>query len=276
MSLIKPRLAILDMNSNHPNQGLRCIKDIATEFDGELDWEVFDVRHKNEFPDLSFDIYISSGGPGSPHEEGAWRQPYFELIDQIWHHNLSDNSNKKHVFFICYSFQLICKHFQLGEVTKRITTSFGVLPTHKTKAGQEEYILQGLDDPYYVVDSRDWQVIQPRLEVFEEHGAHILSIERIRTRVEYERAIMAVRLSNEMVGTQFHPEADPEGMKTHFSQVENREKVINNFDQKTYEDMMEHLDDPDKIKLTHKEILPRFISKALHSINTALPELTLV
>ena len=87
---------------------------------------------------------------------------------------------------------------------------------------------------------------------------------------------MAVRLSNEMVGTQFHPEADPEGMKTHFSQVENREKVINNFDQKTYEDMMEHLDDPDKIKLTHKEILPRFISKALHSINTALPELTLV
>jgi homoserine O-succinyltransferase len=29
-------------------------------------YHIFDVRSKNEVPDLSYDAYISSGGPGSP------------------------------------------------------------------------------------------------------------------------------------------------------------------------------------------------------------------
>ena len=36
--------------------------------------------------------------------------------------------------------------------------------------------------------------------------AQVLSLEKIRTHVEYERAIMAVRFSDEFVGTQYHPE----------------------------------------------------------------------
>ncbi len=143
------------------------------------------------------------------------------------------------------------------------STSFGIFPIHKTKDGRKDRILEGLADPYYAVDSRDWQLIQPRLKVFEEHGAQILSLEKIRTHVEYERAIMAVRFSNEFVGTQFHPEADPVGMKDYFSKQEMREKIIKNFDEQKYIDMMEHLDDPDKINLTHQTILPRFITNAL-------------
>ena len=56
---------------------------------------------------------------------------------------------------------------------------------------------------------------------------------------------MAVRFSREFVGTQFHPEADSEGMKDHFSTQKIKNKVIENFDEKKYLDMMEHLDDPD-------------------------------
>ena len=66
----KIKLAILDMNNDEPNQGLRCIIDIVKMFSKEVDFKVFDVRAKNELPDLSFDIYISSGGPGSPLEDG--------------------------------------------------------------------------------------------------------------------------------------------------------------------------------------------------------------
>ena len=105
------------------------------------------------------------------------------------------------------------------------------------------------------------------LKAFKEHGAQILSLEKIRTHVEYERAIMAVRFSPEFVGTQFHPEADPAGMKDHFSEKKNRDAVIKNFDEKKYEDMMEHLEDPDKIKLTHETILPHFISESLRSVH---------
>ncbi|MEM7550783.1 MAG: GMP synthase [Bacteroidota bacterium] len=263
----KIRLAIMDMNNGQPNQGLRCIKDIVSQFDKEVYWEVFDVRAKCEIPDLSFDIYISSGGPGSPLEEGNWKDRFWQLIDTIWKDNLSGAPTKKYMFFICHSFQMACDHFKLGKLTKRKATSFGIYPVHKTAKGKKDVLLADLPDPYYAVDSRDWQLVQPRLKVFEEHGAKILSLEKIRTHLEYERAIMAVRFSDEMMGTQFHPEADPEGMKIHFSKAENREKVIKNLGEKKYNNMMEHLDDPDQITLTHNAILPGFIRNSIRKIN---------
>ena len=58
---------------------------------------------------------------------------------------------------------------------------------------------------------------------------------------------MAVRFSSEFVGTQFHPEADPVGMHTHFSDETIKQKVINNFGETKYNDMMDKMDDPDKI-----------------------------
>lgn len=260
----KVKLAILDMNNDEPNQGLRCIVDIAKSFRKEVDYKVFNVRAKNELPDTSFDLYISSGGPGSPLEKGDWRQPYLNLIQELWDFNITSKSQKKHVFFICYSFQVVCDYFELGEIKPRKSTSFGILPVHKTAAGKKDIILEGLDDPYYAVDSRDWQLIQPRLKVFKEHGASILSLEKIRTHVEYERAIMAVRFSKEFVGTQFHPEADPIGMHAHFSKEENKQIVIDNFGEAKYQRMMDRMDDPDKIAKTYAHILPTFISNAIN------------
>ncbi len=266
----KLKLAILDMNNNEPNQGLRCIVDIASFFNKELDYKVYDVRAKNEIPDASYDIYISSGGPGSPLEQGSWRSSYLELMQELWDYNKSSDERKKHVFFICYSFQVMCDYFELGEIKLRKSTSFGILPVHKTKAGRKDRLLEGLNDPFYAVDSRDWQLIQPRLKVFQEHGATILSLEKIRTHVELERAIMAVRFSDEFVGTQFHPEADPVGMKTHFEKDENKHIVIDNFGIKKYEQMMDRMDDPDKIIMTYETILPKFITKAINHIKQPL------
>jgi len=252
------------MNNDEPNQGLRCIREITACFNEDADSEVFDVRAKNELPDSSFDIYISSGGPGSPLQDGQWRQPYLNLMQELWEFNENSDFQKKHVFFICYSFQVICNYFELGTLKPRRSTSFGILPIHKTKRGLKDPLLKGLEDPYYAVDSRDWQLVQPRLKVFKEHGASILSLERIRTNVEYERAIMAVRFSKEFVGTQFHPEADPLSMKAHFLAEENRRKVVTNFGEEKYNDMMTKMDDPEKLMLTYNTILPKFIRKAIN------------
>jgi GMP synthase-like glutamine amidotransferase len=260
------KIAILDMNNGVPNQGLRCIREIVSEYDHQVEWKVYDVRTKNEIPDMSYDIYICSGGPGSPLAHGEWRDNMSQLLDDARAINVSDRPDKKFFFFVCYSFQLACHHFELGDLTMRKSTSFGINPIHKTAAGRRDSILDGLDDPYYAVDSRDWQVVQPRLKVFKEHGASILSLEKIRTHVEYERAIMAVRFSDYFVGTQFHPEADPDGMLTYFSQEEMRNKVVKNYGVEKYEDMILHLDDPDKIERTHATIIPNFINYALASI----------
>lgn len=256
-------MAILDMNNDEPNQGLRCIVDIAKMFHDDIDFKIFNVRAKNEIPDLSYDIYISSGGPGSPLEDGSWRKPYLDLMQNLWDFNKQHSEEKKYVFLICYSFQVMCDYFQLGEMKPRKSTSFGILPVHKTKDGLKDRLLDGLDDPFYAVDSRNWQLIQPRLKVFKEKGCSILSLEKIRTHVEYERAIMAVRFSEEFVGTQFHPEADPVGMYAHFSEEANRQKVITNFGEAKYNDMMDKMDDEDKIIRTYGIILPKFITEAI-------------
>lgn len=273
---MKPRIAILDMNNGVPNQGLRCIRDIVSDFKNEVDFKIYDVRAKNEIPGLEYDVYISSGGPDSPMQEGTWRNDYFNLVNAIVRHNNSDHPRKKFVFFICYSFQIACHHFGLSKLSLRKKTSFGVYPIHKTSAGKNDPILEGLPDPYYAVDSRDWQVVRPNLVKFRKSGAKILSLEKIRTHVEYERAIMAVRFSPYMAGTQFHPEADPEGMTAHLSLEENEIKIIQNFNIQKYRETLEQLDDPDKIKLTHETILPQFIRNSLTFIQSSKEELNLI
>ena len=265
---MKLKLAILDLNAGLPNQGMRCILDIVNQYSSNFDIQVFDVRAKCEIPDLNFDVYVSSGGPGNPLEgDGVWDVKWYELIQNIWEHNQLNYENKKYVFFICHSFQMACNHFELAQLTKRKSSSFGVMPVHKTKAGSIDPLLS-LPDPFYVVESRDWQIVQPDLNVFKMHGAKILALEKLRTHVEYERAIMAVRFSDEMVGTQFHPEADADGMKIHFSKEENREKVINNHSIQKYDSMMSQLEEEDKIALTQKTILPKFLEFAIEVLSS--------
>ena len=255
------------MYDGAPNQGMRNILNIVKEYPLPLNWDIFDVRGKNELPDTSYDIYLSTGGPGSPLEgDGVWDKNYFRLIDTLWQMNREGIARKKYAFFICHSFQMVCGHFKLGKLTRRKSTSFGVLPVHKTAQGQEDALLQGLADPFYVVDSRDWQVVQPNRKGFEKMGAAILSLEKIRDHVRYERAIMAVRFSEEFVGTQFHPEADPRGMSLYLQDPLKKQQIYATYGEQKYIDMVMHLEDPEKITLTHRQILPSFLDSAIQAL----------
>lgn len=267
------KCAILDLYEGHPNQGMRCIREILNQY-GEsnhldLSWDEFDVRLNKEVPDMGYDIYISSGGPGSPLEsEGSeWERAYFHWLHQVmkWNNDPA-NQRKKHVFFICHSFQLACRHLKVGNVTKRRSTAFGVFPVHMLAEGQEEAIFEGLNDPFYAVDSRDYQVIQPHHNRLREMGGRVLCIEKDRPHVPYERAIMAIRFSEYMIGTQFHPEADAIGMSMHLQTEEKKKTVIESHGYDKWESMIEHLNDPDKILWTYSHILPNFLDQAMGKI----------
>ena len=56
------RIAILDLYEGHENQGMRCLRQIIKDWSGfqgiTTEVKEFDVRLKNEVPDLGFDIYI--------------------------------------------------------------------------------------------------------------------------------------------------------------------------------------------------------------------------
>ena len=261
------RIAILDMYNGEPNQGMRCIIDIINRFNQIVTFKVFDVRGKSEFPDINkFDIYISTGGPGNPLiGDGNWDLKYYQFIDQLTLWN-KENKSKKHVLFICHSFQMACKHFGLAEITKRKDTSFGVMTVHKTKDGLTDPLFEGLADPFYAVDSRDYQVVQPKLSMFAKKGASIISLEKIRDHVQYERAIMAVRFSEYFVGTQFHPEADPISFVANLRNSEAREKIKKMKGKRKFRNMLEDLLDEDKIYKTNETIIPNFLRIAINDL----------
>lgn len=267
----KVRIAILDLYEGHENQGMRCIRELLNQYADyhQLDviFDEFDVRRKNQVPDLSFDIYISSGGPGSPLESigSQWEHAYFGWLNQVlrWNNN-PGTLYKKHVFFICHSFQLACRHFEIAKVCKRNSTSFGVFPVHLLHGAQDEVIFDGMPDPFYAVDSRDYQVIQPNHNKIRQMGAAILAIEKERPHVKHlERAIMALRFNDYMVGTQFHPEADAIGMSKHLQTPDRKETVIQNHGEAKWSSMIEQLNDPDKIMYTYSHILPNFLQSAV-------------
>lgn len=268
------KVAVIDMNNGSPNQGMRGIKEILQHYKNlnevNLSVDVFDIRQYNEVPNLSYDIYISSGGPGSPYEgeQEKWELDFFKLLDDIEEFNKTTES-KKHVFLICHSFQLACRKYKLGEVIQRKSNAFGIFPISLTDEGEDETVFNGLQNPFYSVDSRDWQVVQPDFSKFAAKGAKILAIEKERPHVALERCIMAIRFSEYMIGTQFHPEADPIGMKMYLLLEEKKSAIIENHGEEKYWDMLNSLDDPDRIRRTQSVILPNFLNEAIHSLQEA-------
>ena len=261
------KIAILDMYQGEPNQGMRCIIDVVNRFSPVVSFEIFDVRVKYELPDIKdFDIYISTGGPGNPLiGDGTWDVKYYAFINSLNKWN-SENTIKKHVLFICHSFQMACLHFGLATVTRRNDTSFGVMTIHKTKEGLTDPLFAGLADPFYAIDSRDYQVIQPKLSVFAKKGAKIISLEKIRDHVQYERAIMAVRFTDYFVGTQFHPEADPMSFIAHLRNKQAKEKIMAMKGKRKFRNMLEDLLDDDKIYRTNETLIPNFLRTAINDL----------
>lgn len=131
------------------------------------------------------------------------------------------------------------------------------------ECAHQEMVFDGLRNPFYAVDSRDYQVIEPNYDALEQMGAQILAIEKERPHVAFERAIMAVRFNEYFIGTQFHPEADAVGMQIHLHKPDKKETVIKNHGEAKWSSMIEHLQDPDKILFTYGKVIPNFLNIAL-------------
>lgn len=263
------KVAILDLYDGVANEGMRGFRDILerykVKYDLNLTYEVFDVRKKGQVPGVEFDVYISSGGPGSPLDsEGTeWEKKYFQLMTKLEAHNNSEAANKKHVFFVCHSFQLMCRWYGLGEIGLRRSPSFGILPVHMTAEGRKEPVFENLADPFYTVDSRSWQVINPDMDKIGKLGMTLLALEKERPYVDLPRAMMAIRFNKYFFATQFHPEADAVGMKLLLQREDKKTDVINEHGEGKYREMIERLEDPDKIMHTQSTMIPNFLDEAI-------------
>jgi|SRR5690554_3175081 GMP synthase-like glutamine amidotransferase len=265
------KIAILDMNDNKPNQGLKNIVELCEEFKTasrqKVLIKVFDVRYKSKIPNIKdYDIFISSGGPGNPHPEGKpWEKHYGDFLDKLWSHN-QNRPNKKFAFLICHSFQWAVIHWGLATVNKRKSYSFGVMPIHKTIVGKSEFLYKNLPDPFFAIDSRAFQCVQPNDKKLRSMGAKVQTLEKIRPHIDLERAIMSIRFSKEIIGTQFHPEASPDGLMSSLKNKEYRNAMIEDYGIEKFLETLDRIDDDDKIVLTRAQILPRFLKQSARSI----------
>jgi GMP synthase-like glutamine amidotransferase len=276
MSRMKMKVAIIDMNNGQANQGMRGIQEILSLYqqqnDVDFTLDIFDIRQKEEIPGLEYNIYFSTGGPGSPFDGAGerWENLFFDFLERLKAYNEENEQDKKYLFLICHSFQLACIKFGLGHVSQRKSNAFGIFPINLTEAGEQDSIFGDLTNPFFSVDSRDWQVVKPDAAAFEAFGAKILALEKERENVDLERCMMAIRFTNEIVGTQFHPEADPVGMKMYLLKDEKKSSIIENHGEEKYQDMLESLDDPARIRFTQRIILPNFLNEAVHSQQEAI------
>lgn len=256
------RVAILDLYNGTPNLGITYLRNLIKAYP-ELTYKVYDVRGAGLVPDTSYDIYLFSGGPGDPRDiDPKWGEPFFRLIDTLWERR-NEEGFEKHCFFICHSFQTLCWHWDLGTLSRRNRRSFGVQPVHKTEAGHAEHLFEGLPDPFYVGDFRDYQVTDMTDAQLDAYGAKILALEKVRPHVPLARAVMAIRFSETWLGTQFHPEASPVGMLQHFTKPDKRDEILEFKHPEKYLRMIAELHDPHKLGLTYCTILPRFLRNAI-------------
>ena len=270
------RVAVLDLYNGEANLGLAAIDQIVDRFSGKFggipfEKRRFDVRGRAEVPDNNFDIYISSGGPGSPFEGygSQWEKNYFGWLDDIWRHNTARSVNgdsPKHVLFICHSFQMMVRHFEVAHVEKRRSPSFGVFPVHPTSHGFHDPLFAGLSDPFYAADFREWQVVKKSAHHLKDLGARIIAREKYRPNVPLERAIMGIRISDELVGVQFHPEADPAGMLKHFEQPDRLRKIVEAHGLAKYRRIIGRLADPQYLARTYAAVVPNFLHEAVSAL----------
>ncbi len=266
------RVAVLDLYDGIKNQGMAALRAHLAAVDGRyrgrpVEVDILDVRQDAPQPGLDHDIYISTGGPGSPFdgEDATWEARYFDWISALWEHNQSAApTDRKHALFICYSFQLLCRHLRLGAVTKRASQSFGIFPVHKTDAGRDDPLLHTLPDPFWAADFRWWQVVRPKRDRLQELGGGLLAWEDQADDTSGEdRAVMGIRLSPEIVGVQFHPEAHPDGMLDHFHKPELQKMIVERFGTAKYKRLLHRLDEMDALMQTHATVVPAFLERAI-------------
>jgi homoserine O-succinyltransferase len=186
-------------------------------------------------------------------------------MDAILSYNRTHPFQRKHVFLICHSFQIFCRYYGYAKVTKRKSTAFGVMPIHKTKDGMQEPLFRNLEEPFYAVDSRDYQILEPNEAKIWSGGGNVLCLEKHRPLVLLERAVMAIRFNEAFIGTQFHPEADVDSMYMYLMRDDKKKLVLEKYGSRKYEEMLKNVNEPDKLKHTYKNVIPAFLRRALNA-----------
>jgi homoserine O-succinyltransferase/O-acetyltransferase len=267
----KLRLCVVDMNNGHVNQAMRCLRSIAGTFfervratNPSLPCELVTVSPRDTGAPVprDCDLYLSSGGPGSPFDgdSDTWYNDYEAFARGIVESAMVGGRETRALFAICYSFELVVRQFHLATIAPRAERKFGVMPVYMTSEGMTHPLLAAFHDRLFAFEHRNWEAIDLDESKLGAMGGKLLARES-RDGVSKGRAILALDVAPGVEAVQFHPEADRPGVMNWVSRPEQAEAFKQTYGEATYLAMLKTLDDPRRLARTYALVIPGWLSR---------------
>jgi GMP synthase-like glutamine amidotransferase len=257
------------MNNAHVNQAMRCLRGIAQSFfdhvakaNPDLPCELVEVspRDTNNPVPRDCDLYVSSGGPGSPFDGDGqpWFADYGRFADGVTESASRGGEEQRALFAICYSFEMVVRHYDLAKIGPRAERKFGVMPVYTTSEGQKHPLLSAFGDRLFAFEHRNWEAIDLDEARLRGLGGGVLARES-RDGVSKGRAILALDVAPGIEAVQFHPEADRPGVMNWVARPEQAAAFKAVYGEVTYQAMLRTLDNPRRLARTFALVIPGWL-----------------
>ncbi|MFO0591829.1 MAG: hypothetical protein U0441_30055 [Polyangiaceae bacterium] len=264
------RLCIVDMNDGHANQAMRCFRTMAARFfsrvaatNPNVRCELAEVSLRNTEDDIpDADLYLSSGGPGSPFDGDGkeWVNRYYRFLDRVVDAAEDGGPDQQALFAVCYSFEMIIRHFKVAVMQPRQERKFGVMPVYMTPEGQEHPLLSPFADRLFAFEHRNWEAVDLDTRKLASLGGQLLARES-RDGVSKGRAVLGLDVTAGVEAVQFHPEADRAGVVSWVSRPDQAAAFKATYGEVTYQAMLRTLDDPRRLARTFALVIPGWLTR---------------
>jgi GMP synthase-like glutamine amidotransferase len=279
MSLRPLRICIVDMNNAHVNQAMRCLRGLVSTFfeharqeNPDLVCEKVEVspRDTNDLIPRDCDMYLSSGGPGSPFDGDGqpWADDYGRFCDDVIESATRGAGHQRSLFAICYSFEMVVRHLKVAHIGPRAERKFGVMPIYTTPEGQKHPLLAAFHDRLFAFEHRNWEAIDLDESRLRELGGKLLARES-RDGVSKGRAILALEAGAGIETVQFHPEADRPGVMNWVARPEQAAAFKATYGEVTYQAMLRTLDDPRRLARTFALVIPGWLVRRFNELGVS-------
>jgi GMP synthase-like glutamine amidotransferase len=276
VSLRPIRVCLVDMNNGHLNQAMRCLRGLVATFferaqahNPGLLCERVEVspRDTEDAVPTDCDLYLSSGGPGTPFDGDGerWMLDFSRFLDHVAESANKDRETSKSLFAICYSFEIVCRHFRLASVVARADRKFGVMPVYTTAEGQHHPLLAPFGDRLFAFEHRNWEAVDLDESRLRALGGALLARES-RDGVSKGKAILGLDVAPGIEAVQFHPEADRPGVINWVARPDQAAAFKATYGEVTYQAMLRTLDDPRRLARTYALVIPGWMIRRFNAL----------
>jgi GMP synthase-like glutamine amidotransferase len=270
------RVCLVDMNAGHVNQAMRCLRSIVEQFFARavaqnpgLACSMSEVSPRDTDATIprDADLYLGSGGPGSPFDGdgAAWSHDFADFADGIAESASRDDENQRAIFGVCYSFELLVRHFAVATIALRTDRKFGVMPIYTTPDGRMHPLLSAFGERLFAFEHRNWEAVDVNAATLRSLGGRVLARES-RDGASKGRAILGFDIAPGVEAVQFHPEADRAGVVNWVARPEQAAAFKATYGESTYQAMLRTLDDPHRLARTYALVIPGWLSRKFNAL----------